>query len=407
MTGNGVETVPLRIGVVTNELQLTGGVERCVLEDTRELVSAGHHVEVWYRDSRPGITDAGSAELANGDEPYDRLRVPRFRTEDRSFSPRTMVSDLRRFVRDGLQVRRSRLDVLWLNRPEHIVWGRIVSMVAGVPLVVHLHHAPNYRHLRPFSGGRTHFLAVSHTMARAWAAVGVPRDRITVVPNGIDTSAFPVTTVDGQARARRVLGLDEHRPTVLYYGRLSVAKGVPALLGAWRRVALGAALHERPGSGSDAPASDRSPVLVLAGLSVREDAELVQRTVDAMPEGSVVVLPPRDDVLPLLHAADLVVMPSMLPEGFGRVVVESMAAGRPVIATDNGGTAEILGDEWSWATVDPADRVALADKLVEGLDRVRHEPSIGDRARAYVHDRYGRDVHVARLLAALYRHTGH
>ena len=405
----------LRIGVVTSGLDLTGGVERCVLEDTRELVAAGHDVEVWHRASgAAGAVDGrgpGDGRTTDGRRPvpgrqaYDRLQVPTHATGDRSFGFRTAVRDAARFARDGLRLRRARLDVIWLNRPEHLPWGRVVSAVAGVPLVVHLHHAPNYRRIGAIAGGRTHYLAVSNAMARAWAEVGVPVGRITVVPNGVDTALFPAATPTSQQRARRVLGLDDDRPTVLYYGRLSRSKGVLALLAAWSGVLERSAARHPVTVPADPASAPRPPVLVLAGAVMPEDAEAVRSAVAALPEGAVVLLPERPDVVPLLHAADLVVVPSLEPEGFGRVVVEAMSSGRPVVAAASGGTGEILGGGWAGWTVDPSDADALATRVVDVLDRALTDPSLGDRCRAWVRDRYGRSAHVAGLLRSLLEHA--
>ncbi|OII12379.1 glycosyltransferase family 4 protein [Curtobacterium sp. MCBA15_008] len=422
MTGP-TERRTLRIGVVTNDLALTGGVERCVLEDTRELLRAGHHVEVWHgAPSRPADTTPDSAE-------YDQLGVPLHLTGDRAFGVRSALRDAARFVRDGLRLRGSHLDVLWLNRPEHLPWGRVASLVSGVPLVVHLHHAPNYRRLGAIAGGRTHYLAVSHAMARAWAAVGIPADRITVVPNGVDTALFPAASPAAAKRARLALGLglglDDDARVVLYYGRLSRSKGVFALLDAWRivleqdverqhSVVPSHALHARtpaltpalgPVQADAATETRRLPVLVLAGAVAPADAEDLQRAVAALPAGSVVVLPERDDVVPLLHAADMVVAPSIEPEGFGRVVVEAMSTGRPVVAAAGGGTGEILSGEWASSTVDPTDADALATAVLDTLDRLDHDLSLGDRCRAWVRDRYGRGPHVSGVVRALLEHA--
>ncbi|MBT2501646.1 glycosyltransferase family 4 protein [Curtobacterium sp. ISL-83] len=393
-------TIPraLRIGVVTNGLPIIGGVERCVLEDTRELVEAGHHVEVWHRPARSGRPDDGKA-------PYDRIGVPTHLASDYRFSVRTAPRDVLRFVREGLRIRRAHLDVLWLNRPEHLLWGRVVSTIAGVPLAVHLHHAPNYRRVAPFAGGRTHFFAVSHVMARAWADVGVPADRITIVPNGVDTAAFPSATPAEVFRARRALGIDLTVQTVLYYGRLTRAKGVVALLEAWGRVLAQVPARQAAAGGGTSEQHLGDPLLVLAGPLVPDDALDVRRAIASLPAGSVLVLPERDDVVPLLHAADLVVAPSIEPEGFGRVVVEAMSAGHPVVASAAGGTGEILAGEWARFTVDPLDADALAGSVLRALGEVRESPSLSVRSRAFVRDHHGRAQHVSALLRALLEHA--
>ena len=385
----------LRVVVATNGLTITGGVERCVLEDVGELVSAGHDVEVWHRPAPTGRPDDGRA-------PFDRLGVRLRPARDYSFSVRTAPRDLLRFVGEGLRLRRSRPDVLWLNRPEFLPWGRVVSFVSGVPLAVHLHHAPNYRRLGPFAAGRTRFFAVSTAMARAWTAAGAPADRIDAVPNGVDTSAFPLATPASTRRARAALGIDDDRPVVLHYGRLTRSKGVLALLEAWGRVH--ASTRVLVGHGTPpAPA----PVLVLAGALSAADAPAVRRAIAALPPGSVIVVPERDDVVPVLHAADVVVAPSIEPEGYGRVVVEAMSTGRPVVAAASGGTAEILRGEWARFTVEPTDTDALADTLIEALHASGTEPGLADRCRAWVRDHHGRDRHVAALLQALRDHAEH
>ncbi|WP_439691908.1 glycosyltransferase family 4 protein [Curtobacterium sp. SP.BCo] len=388
----------LRIGAVVTGLALNGGLERCVLEDTTDLVAAGHEVEIWHRDAHAPRSDEGRA-------PFDRMGVRLVDATDYHFGVRTALRDAVRFAREGLRLRRSHLDVLWLNRPEYLPFGRIASLVAGVPLAVHLHHAPNYRRIRAFSGGRTQFFAVSQAMASAWRDAGAPADHVTIVPNGVDTDAFPAATPADVRRARSTLGIDDDTPTVLYYGRLSRSKGVLALLEAWGRVLTiaHARLPETVPAGSDAPR--RPPLLVLAGALYPSEADAVEEAIAALPEGSVLVLPERDDVVPLLHAADLVVAPSIEPEGFGRVVVEAMSTGRPVVAAESGGTGEILSGEWARFTVDPTDPEALARKVLDALEEAAQDPSLGDRCRDFVREHHGRGPHVATLLRALTEHA--
>jgi glycosyltransferase involved in cell wall biosynthesis len=68
----------------------------------------------------------------------------------------------------------------------------------------------------------------------------------------------------------------------------------------------------------------------------------------------------RDDIATLMRAADVVVHASVLPEPFGRVVVEGMLARRPVIATRGGGVTEIIADGENGMLVPPGDAGALA-----------------------------------------------
>jgi glycosyltransferase involved in cell wall biosynthesis len=68
----------------------------------------------------------------------------------------------------------------------------------------------------------------------------------------------------------------------------------------------------------------------------------------------------RDDIPALMRAADLVVHTSTWPEPFGRVVVEGMLAGRPVVATAGGGVGEIVTDGVTGMVVPPSDAAALA-----------------------------------------------
>jgi len=83
--------------------------------------------------------------------------------------------------------------------------------------------------------------------------------------------------------------------------------------------------------------------------------------------GSVRIVSHCDDMPAAYMLATVVVAPTLVPEGFGRVPVEAQAMGRPVIATDHGGTREtILRDETGWL-VPPGDVQSLAAALYDAL----------------------------------------
>ena len=96
---------------------------------------------------------------------------------------------------------------------------------------------------------------------------------------------------------------------------------------------------------------------------------------------SVSFLGERRDALQLMANADIVVVPSSQPEPFGIVLIEAMALGRPVVATDAGGPREIVTTGHDGLLVTPGNATALADaigQLVEDPDNARR---LGSNAR--------------------------
>jgi glycosyltransferase involved in cell wall biosynthesis len=84
----------------------------------------------------------------------------------------------------------------------------------------------------------------------------------------------------------------------------------------------------------------------------------------------------RSDIAELLAAADIFVQPNTVPEGFGLALVEALAAGRPVVATDCGPTAELTGSQ-SARLVAPGDPAELATALQELIDDPDARRSMG------------------------------
>ena len=95
------------------------------------------------------------------------------------------------------------------------------------------------------------------------------------------------------------------------------------------------------------------------------------------------------DMPAALMLADVVVSASTAPEGFGRTIVEALAMGRPVIATDHGGARETMRQGETGWLVPPGDRTALAEALNEALSLdPRQRAHLADRGRAWVSQHY-------------------
>jgi len=92
------------------------------------------------------------------------------------------------------------------------------------------------------------------------------------------------------------------------------------------------------------------------------------------------------------------VMPTIMAEPFGKVGVEAMATGRPVVAFDVGGISDWLKDGFNGFLVSPLDVAQLANRLTQLLQNLQLAARMGADARKYVEDHYTTDRHLDGLL---------
>jgi glycosyltransferase involved in cell wall biosynthesis len=188
-------------------------------------------------------------------------------------------------------------------------------------------------------------LCVSAATRELLVRLGVARDRIRVLHNAVDgdSTAIPLdlTKEFDLPRGARVL---------VAAGRLSPEKGHCDLVEAMARL------------------KDHDPAVALVILGAGREAERLRAQVAAAGlAGRVVLGGFRDDVLRCIAGADLVVNPS-LTEGLPNVVLEGLALGRPVVATDVGGVSELITPGETGWLVPPGDPAALAKSIVAALD---------------------------------------
>jgi glycosyltransferase involved in cell wall biosynthesis len=108
---------------------------------------------------------------------------------------------------------------------------------------------------------------------------------------------------------------------------------------------------------------------------------------------------PNRDVLPLYRAADVTVVPSVIPEALSRVILEAMAAGCPVIGTRVGGTPELVLHERTGLLVERGAPGALAAAIVRILRDRPLRDALGEAAARHVAERFASGDSVDRLLA--------
>ena len=198
-------------------------------------------------------------------------------------------------------------------------------------------------------------VAVSEPGRGALLRGGLRPERVVTVPNFLTRElAGPATgDVRSAGEAARLLVL----------GRLSPEKGVDVLIQALARRAAGAARLTVVGDGP-------------------ERRRLEQLTADLGLSARVEFVGYRDDVGPFLRAADALVMPSHR-EGLPLTLVEALAAGLPVVASDVGGVGELVRDGDNGRLVPPGDVAALAGALGDVAGRLSdfRRVALGDAAR--------------------------
>jgi glycosyltransferase involved in cell wall biosynthesis len=106
-------------------------------------------------------------------------------------------------------------------------------------------------------------------------------------------------------------------------------------------------------------------------------------------------------VVVLLHAADVVVVPSLWDEPCARVIIETLATGRPPIVTRTGGSPELLGGPFERLLVEPGDAGMLASALAGLVDWRDREPSLAAMCRDHVRDHFSLDHLVDGVEASL------
>ncbi len=242
-------------------------------------------------------------------------------------------------------------DVVYANSQKAFVVGALAAFLARRPCIWHLHDILSREHFSSTAirvvvqlANRlaSRVVANSHATAEAFVAAGGRRSKVTVVYNGFELSADRCTA-DERARIRAEVGCGG-APLIGVFSRLAPWKGQHVVIDALARL------------------PDAHVLLVGSALFGEDqyEAGLRERVAAAGLESRVHFLGFRTDVARLMQCVDIVVHSSTAPEPFGRVVVEGMLAGRPVIATAGGGVSEIIQNDSTGLLVEPGDAQALS-----------------------------------------------
>lgn len=347
----------------------SGGVERGTVEMTQAIAAAG---------GRAWVASAGGrmvplVERAGGHHALMRLM---------SKDPLTIALNARRLAR---LIRQEGVDLVHARSraPAWSAW--LAARLTRTPFVTTWHgvyseNLPGKRRYNAVMARGARVIAISRFVGERVARdYRVPPERLRVIPRGADITQFDPDMVWGERihRLARDWQLPEDAPVIMLPGRITRWKGHALMVDALARM------------------RDRRAILLFVGAAPdrRAGRRFVRELLDLARRGGVAdrvrFAGHCTDMPAALALADLVVVPSLKPEPFGRVVVEAQAMARPVIVARHGAAMETVSDGQTGWTVPPGDAAAWAATL----DAVLGFPTdavagVGEAGRAAVHAGY-------------------
>jgi glycosyltransferase involved in cell wall biosynthesis len=245
------------------------------------------------------------------------------------------------------------------NIRAHLVAG-IIGAVTGLPVVVTIHspsardttrswmNAFNNRVERSLVPWTTAWTTVSEKLGEVMQRSGVPSARLVVIRNAIDVERY---SGGNGARLRALLGCGDQHLLIGTVALIRPRKGIEILL---RAVSLAVAALP-----------DIRCIIVGDSENSRYIRELLKLRDTLNLAGRVFFVPFSEDIPDVMAALDVFVLPSLFGEGLPMVILEAMAASKPVVATAIDGISEAVLDMVTGILIPPGKPESLARALIE------------------------------------------
>lgn len=276
--------------------------------------------------------------------------------------------------------RARKYDLIYANTQKALVVGAIASFLARRPLVYHLHDILSLEHFSKTNLqvavnliNRCAALVIANSQASkmAFLEAGGKSDLVRVVYNGFAAKNYEVDELEVR-NLRENLKLED-KFVIGHFSRLSPWKGQHILIDA---------LSQCP----------QDVVVILVGDALFGEQEYVkdlhQKVTALGLENRVNFLGFRADIPQLMTMCDLVTHTSTAPEPFGRVIVEAMLCGKPVIAAEAGGAMELVEDGINGFLVAPGEPQELAQVIHNCRQESAKTANIANNARISASERF-------------------
>lgn len=282
-------------------------------------------------------------------------------------------------------IRREKADVVHLGNGLRANFdGILACWLTRTPLVVHVKGFEKYGARERWASRRSGVVVcMTQAILRYCRENGVQGRDARVVYDGVDESWLTVTRRPENVRTE--LGLPKDAVCIGILGNIQEWKGQQVLVEAMASVSR------------SWPAAH---CLIVGGVHRAGEAyaaEVRRRCRDLGLEERVHFLGFRDDVPDVINALEIVVHASVRPEPFGRVILEGMLMGKPVVATEAGGVPELIEHERTGYLVPPGDAAALGSCLERILSDPTAAHTVGTQARIWARQRFSLARQVAEM----------
>ncbi|MBN2012757.1 glycosyltransferase family 4 protein [candidate division KSB1 bacterium] len=339
-----------------NSIRMYGGGEVWMITAAKELVRRGHELTIVCRP--------------------DAAMRPYAEASDARVAPMTIRGDFYpgTILRTRQLLQEYNIDIILTNMDKELRFAALAARLCHRPPVIARkgidHPLKNKLHYRwTYNRLATAVIANSQATKQTLlnSAPWLDGDRVHVIYNGIDPELY---APERTKNIRSELGMPDDAPVIGFVGRLNVQKGIEYLLEGFRK-----AIEQIP----------TMHLLLVGEGNLHEDvvafAEKHNLKDRIHPVGF------RDDIPNVMRTIDLCVLPSLW-EGFGIVLIEAMAAGKPCITTRISSMPEIVRDGKSGLVVPPRDPDALAVAIRTIMSDNELANQMGETGRQDVLEKY-------------------
>lgn len=300
-------------------------------------------------------------------------------------------------------IKARKFDIVHVHTPVAALLGRIAARLAGTPVIIYTAHGfyfhermqrIKYRILvsiEKFAGRLLTDYIFTQSEEDRQTAINekiIDEKCICTISNGVDVSnKFNPgnISIDEVTRKRKELNIGVNDKVIMFVGRLVKEKGIIELLEAFKGL------------------ENKNYKLLLVGglLSSERDKETYDYISRIVSENSSIIMAgSRSDINDVLYMSNLFVLPSYR-EGMPRSIIEAMAMGKPVIATNIRGCREEVVDGETGYLVEVGNSEQIKNKIIEILENLELERSMGIKARQRAEELFDEDIVLDRQIEVI------